>query len=653
MFRICPIYPVVFLVLVCGLSSMAADQHQGLMYAYAPSLHYDGSWTADIYVERQLFYDDAGNLRTPQTLISFLNDSCQSIAYKDNKSVLRYPKDLVLSFEWDKPAALKGGLLQKLGLIKQFTEEEIDLLCDAAEQSETIAGIWINGYDLTTHMFKRFARLKFALGQRNFQMSLGVGLRDYYSDELEDEFKKLVPNAQKSSLQISVAAIETTKVITPSLARASEIPRTNSCSSTITLKPAHLHSVPNPTDEIIKKYKMPSEFSALMKEVAAKITLPKYYGEREDLRTIPLITVDGEDAKDFDDAVFAEPDTKPRNEGGYRIIVAIADVSYFVQHRDLLDRVAAERGNSVYFPDRVLPMLPEIISNKWCSLMPHEDRLVLAVEMFITKEGVLVKWPRFFRAVMRSHARLTYKEIQQAYDTPKISKIPQNIRSLIPHLYGAYKVLKSARNRRGSLEINIPTKKIVFTADGAVARTVTEPHYESHWLIEEFMVLANVAAAQFLERNGKLLLYRVHPKPKAEKITELEKWLKDKYLKGEKFALLDQRALTKIMDIFFDSKYEKEVAEKVLFAQSPASYSTCNASHWGLNLQSYCHFTSPIRRYADLLVHRAIISVLENNSALYPYDAQSLAKIGQYITGKEREADRAGRELMGQIEKSF
>lgn len=650
---------------------MAAHQHQTLMYAEFPTIHADGSWTADIYANRQLFYDDAGNLRTPRSLISFLNDSRHSIACKDNKRILRSPKALALSFEWDKPAALKGGLLKELGLPRRFTQQEIELLCEAAEESETIKSIWINGYDLDQHMVKRFARLKFALGQRNFQLSLGVGLRDHYSDDLEEEFNTLVYGAQKSP-------IATTKVILPSLAHAAEIPSSHSSSSSSaahhdvssvsaghidierssssgasTLEPAHARSVPMPTDEIIKKYNMPVDFSAVTKNVAAKITFPQFWGRREDLRMTHLITIDGEDAKDFDDAVFAEPDTDARNKGGYRLIVAIADVSYFVQHQNLLDKVAAERGNSVYFPDRVLPMLPEILSNKWCSLMPHEDRLVLAVEMFITKEGAQAKAPRFFRAVMKSHARLTYKEIQQAHDKPEISNMPPTIRTLIPHLYGAYTVLKSARNRRGSLELTLPTKKIVFTADGAVARTFTEAHYESQWLIEEFMVLANVAAAQFLEHHGKPFLYRVHPSPKVKNILELQKWLKDKYLNGEKFAVLDQRALTQIMAIFFDSKYEQEVAEKVLFAQSPAAYSPHHGPHWGLNLPSYCHFTSPIRRYADLLVHRAIISVLEHNSALYPYDVRSLAKIGSHVTSKEREADRAGRELMELIQSSF
>ena len=365
---------------------------------------------------------------------------------------------------------------------------------------------------------------------------------------------------------------------------------------------------------------------------------------REDWRNVPLVTIDPPDAKDHDDAVFAECDTDPENEGGFVVSVAIADVSFYVRPGSALDREAVVRGNSVYFPDRVVPMLPEEISNDLCSLVPHKDRPALAVRLVIGADG-RKKRHSFHRVMMRSAAKLAYAQAQAAFDgKPDETTAPLQDDVLVP-LLAAYQCVRKARDQRGPLDLDLPERKILLRPDGAVDRVVVPPRLEAHRLIEEFMILANVAAAETLEDKRQTLIYRAHDEPSAEKLTALSEFLSTIGVRLAKGQTVRAATFNNILAKVKDTEHENLVNEVVLRAQAQAEYTAENYGHFGLNLRRYAHFTSPIRRYADLIVHRALVRALGLGPGGLPDIAiHELAEVAARISAAERRAMAAERE---------
>ncbi len=384
----------------------------------------------------------------------------------------------------------------------------------------------------------------------------------------------------------------------------------------------------------IAQFEIPDEFPGAALKEAAAAPLPELAG-RVDLRELGLVTIDGPDARDFDDAVWAEPDPDPENPGGWHIVVAIADVAWYVRPGSALDREAARRGNSVYFPDRVVPMLPEGLSNGLCSLVPDEDRACLVAHLWIDAGG-RKRRHRFERALMRSAARLTYEAVQAAQDDAGAAPIP---RERLAALYGAFAVLDRARTARGALALDLPEHKILLDAARKPVAVVAQPRLDSHRLIEEFMILANVAAAEELEARRQACVYRVHDLPDPEKVDALRDFLIElgqpglALAKGERLRPeLFNRVLTRAAG----TPEALLVNDLVLRAQAQAVYSPRNIGHFGLALARYAHFTSPIRRYADLLVHRALLGEL-------PQQPAELEPIAGHISTTERRAAAAER----------
>ena len=364
---------------------------------------------------------------------------------------------------------------------------------------------------------------------------------------------------------------------------------------------------------------------------AAKRARATPLGKREDLRALPLITIDGADARDFDDAVFAEP-----TGTGHRLVVAIADVAHYVRPGSPLDRAARTRGNSVYFPDRVVPMLPEQLSNGWCSLRPGEDRGCLFVEMHIDEHGRKTAH-RFGRALMRSAARRTYTEVQQAHDGHDPAVAP---------LYAAFRRLLAARQARGTLDLDLPERQVVLV-DGRVDSIVPRPRLDSHRLIEEFMILANVAAAEELERLHRPCVYRVHAPPSEEKLEALRTVLHGMGISLPSGSDLHPRDLDRVLTRVRDTEEAPLVNETILRSQMQAAYSPDNIGHFGLALPRYAHFTSPIRRYSDLMVHRALISGLKLGlGGLGEEEGAGFADTAEHISATERRAALAERDAI-------
>lgn len=368
-------------------------------------------------------------------------------------------------------------------------------------------------------------------------------------------------------------------------------------------------------------------------------------GKRDDLRSVPLVTIDGEDARDFDDAVFAEPDDDPKNSGGFKIIVAIADVGWYVRPGDALDKAAFERGNSVYFPDRVVPMLPEELSNGWCSLRPNEDRPCLVAHLRVDNAGNLLS-KRFKRAMMRSHARLTYNQVQAAKDGGPDEMTGPLMDSVIRPLYDAFTVLLAAREKRGALELDLPERRVILDDSGSIARVEPRERLDSHKLIEEFMVLANVAAAEFLEEKKRPCMYRIHDEPSVTKIESLSEVLRSIGIRFDQGQIVTPKRFNQILVQAVDKPYSQMLNDVVLRSQSQAKYEPNNIGHFGLALRRYCHFTSPIRRYSDLLVHRALLRGMNPSAGALPEDHGDFVKIGEHLCVTERRAQVAERDAM-------
>jgi len=398
----------------------------------------------------------------------------------------------------------------------------------------------------------------------------------------------------------------------------------------------------------IQSYDIPCDFPNEAVEQAERSTAAPL-GERTDLRAIPLVTIDGEDARDFDDAVFAEP----TENGGWHLIVAIADVAWYVRPGDALDKEAFKRGNSVYFPDRVVPMLPEALSNGWCSLKPDEERPCMAVHMWIDAEGNKLKH-KFVRGLMRSAARLTYERVQLALDgTPDDGTAPL-LEQVLKPLYGAWKALFKAREARGVLDLDLPERKVVIGADGRIEKVVPRPRYDSHKLIEDFMIAANVCAAEQIEAVHRPCMYRVHDLPSAEKLESLRDFLTSIGLNLAKGQVLRTQHFNQILERAKDMPEAHLVNEVVLRSQAQAVYSPENIGHFGLSLAKYAHFTSPIRRYADLLVHRALIDGMALGKGGLPPDSQGrFVEIGEHISATERRAAQAERDALNRFTAIF
>jgi ribonuclease R len=391
----------------------------------------------------------------------------------------------------------------------------------------------------------------------------------------------------------------------------------------------------------LRKHDLPWQFPQEAEALAAK--LPKEVRKadhkgREDLREMPLVTIDGETARDFDDAVYCEP--QPR--GGFRLVVAIADVSHYVKPGDALDREARERGNSVYFPRRVIPMLPEALSNGLCSINPDVERLAMVCDMRIGAHGDIGDY-RFYPAVMRSHARFTYTEVAAILEDPR-GAAARKRRALLPQLqalHALYRQLAGARARRGAIDFETVETQMIFNDQGKIENIVPVVRNDAHRLIEECMLAANVCTSDFLGKQGHPVLYRVHEGPTPEKLAALRDFLKGFGLQlggGDAPQAQDYaRLLAKVKD-----RPDAQLLQTVMLRSlKQAVYTPKNTGHFGLAYDSYTHFTSPIRRYPDLLVHRAIKAALAGGQ----YDPGDWHELGAHCSMTERRADEATRDV--------
>jgi len=376
---------------------------------------------------------------------------------------------------------------------------------------------------------------------------------------------------------------------------------------------------------------------------------PATLAGREDWRDLPLITIDPADAKDHDDAVFAAPDQDEKNPGGMLVTVAIADVAAYVRYGTALDREALKRGNSVYFPDRVVPMLPERISNDLCSLREGQDRPALAVRMTFAADGRKLRHS-FHRIMMKSAAKLAYTQAQAAIDGMPDDKTGPILATVLKPLWDAYAVLKRGRDGRQPLELDLPERKILLKEDGTVDRVVVPDRLDAHKLIEEFMIQANVAAAETLEAKKESLVYRIHDAPSLAKQESLREFLQTLGLSLARGAQMRPNQFNGILERVRGADNEALVNEVVLRSQSQAEYSPKNIGHFGLNLKCYAHFTSPIRRYADLIVHRGLIAALGlGPGGLTQQEAERLEEVSALISATERRAMAAERDTVDRL----
>ncbi|MFQ5970790.1 MAG: ribonuclease R family protein [Alphaproteobacteria bacterium] len=373
---------------------------------------------------------------------------------------------------------------------------------------------------------------------------------------------------------------------------------------------------------------------------------------RADLRGVPFVTVDGPDARDLDDAVFAEPDRAPDNPDGWHLMVAIADVAWYVRPDEALDQEARRRGNSVYFPDSVVPMLPEALSNDLCSLNPDEDRACVVAHLWFDAEGTLRRH-RFERAIMRSRAKLTYAGAQAIWEKARRTDPATTLETTIRSLFGAYSALAHARTRRGALDFDLPDWKVELDEDGRATGIDPEARLDSHRLIEELMIAANIAAAETLERSGRPCMYRVHDRPDTASIEALRPAFAELGLglpHPEKLEPADfNRLLARA-----EAPRERLVSELILRAQMRAAYRPENSGHFGLALRRYAHFTSPIRRYADLLVHRALVRGLAPDTGTLRDGAErEWTELGEHLSMTEQRADAAERNTLDRYRAAF
>jgi len=438
----------------------------------------------------------------------------------------------------------------------------------------------------------------------------------------------------------------------------------------------------------IHKLGIPDVFSPETLEEAVRVAGQPLGDKREDLRHLPIVAIDPADARDHDDAVWAAPDDDPANEGGWKAIVAIADVSFYVRPGSNLDREARRRGNSVYFPDRVVPMLPESLSAEMCSLKEGVDRAALVCHLQVGKGGALKSW-RFTRAVVRIAANIAYEDAQGLIDSHAASSsalppaggagggesatgdaldaLPapspsleregaqkaEILAGLLP-LWACWKALYKARTARAPLDLDLPERRVLLDEKGRILSVAPRERLDSMRLIEDYMIAANVAAAKALEAKKAPVMYRVHEQPSREKLVALKDYLKTF---GIEFALgqvVRPKTFNQILDTVIDRDERPQIMEQVLRTQTQAYYGPANMGHFGLALGSYGHFTSPIRRYADLLVHRSLVAAYDLGAGgLSDGEAASMEKIGESISMLERRAMEAERDTIDRYVAAF
>lgn len=394
-------------------------------------------------------------------------------------------------------------------------------------------------------------------------------------------------------------------------------------------------------DSALYRHQIPKDFSEAAANEAGKLpskVLAKNKKGRTDVTHIPLITIDGEDSRDFDDAVFAEP-----SDRGWKLYVAIADVSHYISEGSALDLDAIERGNSVYFPHRVVPMLPEVISNGLCSLNPDLERLCMICEMNMDSLGELLDY-QFYPAVMLSHARLTYTQVNEVLTNKKsnLRKTYANVIDNIESLHGLYKTLRISRQKRGVMDFDRIESQILFNDNGKIENIIARKRNDAHKLIEECMLMANQASAKFLQKHDEDFLYRIHPKPTAEKIEVTRQFLSAVGLSLEGGMEPESRDFAKVLKTAKGREDENIIKTVVLRTMKQAVYTPANEGHFGLAFEDYTHFTSPIRRYPDLLVHRAIKRVLNKQSRS---PSKRMSELGKHLSMTERRADDASRDV--------
>lgn len=404
-------------------------------------------------------------------------------------------------------------------------------------------------------------------------------------------------------------------------------------------------------DVAIRNHDLPTEWSSAVlreaKQYSPEVPDTDLKG-RVDLRKLPFVTIDGEDAKDFDDAVYCAP-----RKGGWSLYVAIADVSHYVKEKGALDGEALNRGNSVYFPGRVIPMLPEVLSNDLCSLNPYVNRLTLVCEMAISAAGKITGY-KFHEAVIKSHARLTYNDVYAAVEKNDV-ELQERYKELMPHLrelFVIYRVLHAARVKRGAIDFDLPETKIIFGKDRKIEKIVPLQRNDAHRMIEECMLCANISAAKFLLKNEIPGLYRIHQGPSNEKLEDLRKFLGGM---GLKLPVRDEPTPKDYANLLksVQGRPDVSIIQTVLLRSlSQAIYHHENIGHFGLAYEAYTHFTSPIRRYPDLLVHRAIRRVLRHQYTPGELDS-NLEKMGAHCSMTERRADDATREAVDWLKCEF
>ena len=392
----------------------------------------------------------------------------------------------------------------------------------------------------------------------------------------------------------------------------------------------------------VRAHDLPYQFpSAVLSEAAAipNTVLEADCKNRRDLRELPFVTIDGEDAKDFDDAVYCES----LNNKGWRLFVAIADVAHYVQPNSPLDKEAKLRGNSVYFPARVIPMLPEKLSNELCSLRPNCDRLTMVCEIDLNEKGDVIQY-RFDNAVIHSKARLTYTTVAAILEGEKTEK---SIAPLVPHLknlYALFNKLLHQRRLRGAIEFETTETQILFSPDGKIERIVPRARNVAHKIIEEMMLLANEMTSRYLEKTTLPVLYRIHDLPEPEKLNNLRDFLKSFSLRLNGGDHPTPNDFSNLLERVSKRPDAHLIQTVMLRSLKQAIYSTDNRGHFGLSYDSYTHFTSPIRRYPDLLIHRALKNTLEKQAAEYRYTGEQMELMGEHCSMTERRADRASRD---------
>ncbi|WP_137896907.1 RNB domain-containing ribonuclease [Sphingomonas sp. 2SG] len=431
----------------------------------------------------------------------------------------------------------------------------------------------------------------------------------------------------------------------------------------------------------IHKLGIPDVFTADTLDEAARVSQQPLGDDREDLTHLPIVAIDPADARDHDDAVWAAPDDDPANAGGWQAVVAIADVSFYVRPGSEIDREARRRGNSVYFPDRVVPMLPEILSAEVCSLKEGEDRAALVCHLRVGKSGALKSW-RFTRARVRIAANLAYEDAQAIADTflPGTGRgtvgeanggggLPQTMSSedaplhhpadgppprageelkeSLRHLWACWRALAKARDAREPLDLDLPERRVVLDETGRIMSVAPRERLDAHRLIEDYMIAANVAAAKALEAKKAPVMYRVHEPPSREKLVALKEYLETFDVPLALGQVIRPATFNHVLDRVGDADFRPQVMEQVLRTQTQAYYAPANQGHFGLSLGSYAHFTSPIRRYADLLVHRSLVSAYRlGEGGLGQTDAAAMDVIGETISGLERRAMEAERDTI-------